>query len=334
MRFNFLLKRWRGFTLIELLVVIAIIAILIALLVPAVQKVREAAARTQSLNNLKQIALACHGINDANKKLPPTSGTFVVSGMWSGASWQSWSGAPVWRGPIFYYLLPYIEQNTIYMGTTAADTTWNNPSATAVIPTYISPSDPTVPQSNTFPGQWNQETFTTANAGQGGPLSYAANNMVFMAGQTNGSPANWDSKASIPKTFRDGTSTTILFAERYADCKAGAGEPAELQHSWTLYSDPPNGTPLAPNGNQNIWGVGYAEPANGWPSGNGLPGQIPQFAPLDANCITYLLQGYSDAVIQVAMGDGSVRGVSPQITLGTWASANHPSDGGILGPDW
>jgi prepilin-type N-terminal cleavage/methylation domain-containing protein/prepilin-type processing-associated H-X9-DG protein len=102
-----------GFTLIELLVVIAIIAILIGLLLPAVQKVREAAARLQCQNNLKQISLAAHTYHDANKRLPPGSN---VSPNAINKNPQYVSGSPV-GGPytsVLAYLLPYVEQGNIY----------------------------------------------------------------------------------------------------------------------------------------------------------------------------------------------------------------------------
>src|SRR6516225_2503891 len=108
-----LFRRWRGFTLIELLVVIAIIAILIALLVPAVQKVREAAARTQSTNNLKQLTLASHNCADSNRRvLPPVMGVFPQSS--NNTNWGL-STQPSRAGTVMYFLLPYIEQQAAFM---------------------------------------------------------------------------------------------------------------------------------------------------------------------------------------------------------------------------
>src|SRR5437773_7818733 len=99
--------RSMGFTLIELLVVIAIIAILIALLVPAVQKVREAAARTQCVNNLKQIGLGLHNYHDVRKSLPPGGADDMPP-------WGTATSPSTWGAGWMAFLLPYIEQDPLF----------------------------------------------------------------------------------------------------------------------------------------------------------------------------------------------------------------------------
>src|SRR2546426_957528 len=102
------MSRRRAFTVIELLVVIAIIAILIGLLLPAVQKVREAANRMKCQNNLKQYALACHSYNDTNQLLPP-GGLIIPNGPnWSDIDWSAHKGS--WE----VFTLPQMEQDNLY----------------------------------------------------------------------------------------------------------------------------------------------------------------------------------------------------------------------------
>src|SRR5687767_2455078 len=120
-------KKRSGFTLIELLVVIAIIAILIALLVPAVQKVREAAARTQCINNVKQLTLAWQSYHDVYKKFPP--GVWVPPSAITAVATNTqvtWATTPIsWRDPAnaccpwgafswSAFILPYVEADNVF----------------------------------------------------------------------------------------------------------------------------------------------------------------------------------------------------------------------------
>jgi hypothetical protein len=177
---------------VELLVMMAIIAILLGLLLPAVQKVRQSAARTQDANNLKQQCLAVQMCSDSRGILPPVYGNFPDP---NGAV-----GPPAGMGTLQYFLLPYLEQEGLYYQVTvSSDNAMNTP-----LKVFMNPADPSMPANG----------IVTMMGGPYGGCSYASNCLVF--GTTDGGQARID--ATIP----DGTSNTILFSERYAICNGTA----------------------------------------------------------------------------------------------------------------
>ncbi|HZZ78742.1 MAG TPA: DUF1559 domain-containing protein [Gemmataceae bacterium] len=211
-----------AFTLIELLVVIAIIAILIALLVPAVQKVREAAARTQCINNLKNIGLALHSFHDANKRLPPGCaadqipfGT-LANPSGHGSSWK-------------VYILPYIEQGAIFSkwqfnGGSGWESTNNAVVAGITIPVYRCPSS-TLPPFDSYggnPGGANPQMFScyTGISGSYGmgytdPTGYGPNTCCT---GTDGFVSSGGILYPLSRVtmvgITDGTSNTIVVGEQ------------------------------------------------------------------------------------------------------------------------
>jgi len=261
-------RRRNGLTLISLLVVLAILALLLALLLPATRRVREAASRTQSINNLKQLALALHATQDSYQKLPPVVGNFPAK-----------TGDK--KGTLFFHILPFIEQENVYrqaQGDVTTNGTYGMP-----IPVFVNPEDKTGSPDGVYKG------FLATT-------SYAANWMVFR--HTDGGTA------SIPRTFRDGTSNTIVFAERYQVCH---GNPCAWGYSSLYY-----------------WAPMFAYYSKG--KFQNMPSQ--------ETCDPALPQSTSPHGIQVALGDGSVRSVFDQISPQTWWYATDPADGMVLGADW
>jgi prepilin-type N-terminal cleavage/methylation domain-containing protein len=310
--------RRRGFTLIELLVVIAIIAILIGLLLPAVQKVREAAARTKCQNNLKQIGLALHNYQSTYGRFP-TNGTYPAGK----TSPDSYS--------VHARILPFIEQANLYALVDLNASATSQPDVVKQrIAIYVCPSElRDEPRTDTTPNRY--------------PTSYAVNvgtwfvlDPVTGTGGAGALPYNLNCK---PAEYFDGMSTTVAFAEvkAYQAYLLGSGNPSTLNAlppstpaeqlayggslktnahtSWTEGQTFQNGVTFALTPNSY---VPFNDPATGVTydvdyvsSRDGSSATRPSYAAMTS-------RSYHSSVVNILLMDGSVRTVSKNINLDTW----------------
>jgi prepilin-type N-terminal cleavage/methylation domain-containing protein/prepilin-type processing-associated H-X9-DG protein len=328
----------RGFTLIELLVVIAIIAILIGLLLPAVQKVREAAARTQCFNNMKQLGIACHSYQDANNSLPRNAGPGYGQANNRPNSWS-------WMAQI----LPYIEQDNLYK----VGNLGSNPQ-----PTIAQPGPPNPATSAGYPGAPASLSVTVQP-------SFIATNTLTASQQVKTFLCPSDGSSTQPRTDRERLNGTSIGSSNY---KGVAGN----NWDWGTYRFPTNtaaGSAIndgLKNGNGVFWAIDYNSKvtiqgvADGssntyfigedlpdrnayvsWPfylhaTGTcaiplnvNLPGTTPQYDIRKWQDVQSFRSRHSGGAV-FAMGDGSVRFVNSSIDLATYRAFASRAGGEVV----
>lgn len=341
--FRSLAQKRAGFTLIELLVVIAIIAILIALLVPAVQKVRESAARTQCQNNLKQVGLALHGYHDVRKVLPPGASNnrapFGISGGHWGASWMA-------------YIMPHIELDSAYKkARLCLDQQYNSTAIRQGIgdlagrPTFAvyrcpsSPLDTTHSLSTTAPGSMIPDYVGVAGVVNGyGGVSGGQQYTTPNGPHTINGVLHYNAKVTLVG-ISDGTSNTLLVGEvgQWVNENATTRRdwrPA-VQHGFAMgcYGNNNNTTSLPNNTNARVfntttirYGINYGTSASGpyfnSSCGDGVCQNAGNNNPL---------RSAHTGGINALLGDGSVRFFSDTMTAQTLARLASRNDGQSVG---
>jgi prepilin-type N-terminal cleavage/methylation domain-containing protein/prepilin-type processing-associated H-X9-DG protein len=276
-----------GFTLIELLVVIAIIAILIGLLLPAVQKVREAAARMKCSNNMKQLGLALHNYHDVNQVFP-TYPTGCASNLTCYT--QNWT----------FQLLPYIEQGNIANQTFTTIAEFRNAVRNKSVMTYICPSNPSPATVTVSTGVVALTNYLAITGRQRSDYKNAPDGVGMDTGIIGLVRTSGSSFPAAPvgmNSISDGTSNTIAFGERppLPDLQWGwaYGKPDLDSLIWARYVVPPDST--------NNLGASDSVGPCPFPMYFQAPASPPRY------CDGYHMWSYHSGGGNFALADGSVR---------------------------